>query len=45
MTAGMTANVSAPPVEQGLDQRELRTLMGAAAYQARRVANAQAIAV
>jgi DNA-directed RNA polymerase specialized sigma24 family protein len=38
MTAGMTANVSAPTVEQGLDQRELRTLMGAAAYQARRVA-------
>jgi DNA-directed RNA polymerase specialized sigma24 family protein len=38
MTAGTTANVSAPTVEQGLDQRELRTLMGAAAYQARRVA-------
>jgi hypothetical protein len=38
MTAGMAANVSAPTVEQGLDQRELRTLMGAAAYQARRVA-------
>jgi DNA-directed RNA polymerase specialized sigma24 family protein len=34
----MAANVSAPTVEQGLDQRELRTLMGAAAYQARRVA-------
>jgi DNA-directed RNA polymerase specialized sigma24 family protein len=38
MTAGTTANVSAPTVEQGLDQRELRILMGAAAYQARRVA-------
>jgi DNA-directed RNA polymerase specialized sigma24 family protein len=38
MTAGVTANVSAPTVEQGLGQRELCTLMAAAAYQARRVA-------
>jgi hypothetical protein len=38
MTGGISPNASAPAVQQELDQRELRILMGAAAYQARRVA-------